>query len=356
MVEVRHLKLVTTIDKAGSLSEAAKLLHLTPSALSHQLKQLESFLGTAIFYRTNNQLHFTPSGKEFSKSAKEILSQLSQMKDRIQEVEEVQLEKYIHGFSPEETTRLYDQASSIEQFIHWDSIWPEGSLILEAGCGVGAQTKFIAPKNPASKFIAVDLSEKSLKQAASSIQELEINNVSFQKADIKKLPYADNHFDHVFVCFILEHIPHPTQVLKELKRVLKPRGTITIIEGDHGSTYFHPDSIAAQKAVQAQVTLQQQNGGNANIGRAIFPMLKALDFKDVIVNPRQIYVDESKPKLVEGFIKNTFTAMIKGIAEEAIAKKIISKEVMNQGIEDLLHTAEGGTFCYTFFKGRGTKE
>lgn len=355
MVEVRHLTLVTTIDKAGSLSEAAKLLHLTPSALSHQLKQLESSLGTAIFYRTNNHLHFTPSGKEFLKSAKEILSQLHQMKDRIQEIEEVQLEKYIHGFSQQETRRLYDQASSIEQFLHWDSTWPKGSLILEAGCGVGAQTKFIAPKNPDSNFIAVDLSEKSLKQAASSIQELEINNVAFQKADIRKMPYADNHFDHVFVCFVLEHLPNPTQVLKELKRVLKPGGTITLIEGDHGSTYFYPDSVAAQNAVQAQVTLQQQNGGDANIGRALFPMLQALNFKDIIVNPRQVYVDESKPKLVEGFIKNTFTAMIKGIAEEAIAKKIISKEAMSQGIEDLLHTAEGGTFCYTFFKGRGTK-
>jgi len=298
MVEVRHLKLVTTIDKAGSLSEAAKLLHLTPSALSHQLKQLESSLGTAIFYRTNNHLHFTPSGKEFLKSAKEILSQLHQMKDRIQEIEEVQLEKYIHGY----------------------------------------------------------LSEKSLKQAASSIQELKINNVTFQKADIRKMPYADNHFDHVFVCFVLEHLPNPTQVLKELKRVLKSGGTITLIEGDHGSTYFYPDSIAAQNAVQAQVTLQQQNGGNANIGRALFPMLQALNFKDIIVNPRQVYVDKSKPMLVEGFIKNTFTAMIEGMAEEAIAKKIISKEAMSQGIVDLLQTAEGGTFCYTFFKGRGTKE
>lgn len=355
MVEVRHLKLVTTIDKTGSLSEAAKTLHLTPSALSHQLKQLESSLDTAIFYRTNNQLHFTKTGKEFLESAKEILAQLEQMKDRIQEIEDVQLDKYIHGFSKEETRRLYDQASSIEQFLHWDSKWPEGSLILEAGCGVGAQTKFIAPKNPDSKFIAVDLSEKSLKQAALSIQELAINNVVFQKADIKKLPYADNHFDHVFVCFVLEHLPHPLQVLKELKRVLKPGGTITLIEGDHGSTYFYPDSIAAQNAVQAQVTLQQQNGGNANIGRALFPMLQSLNFKDIIVNPRQVYVDESKPNLVEGFTKNTFTAMIKGIAEEAIAKKIISKEEMYRGLEDLLQTA-GGTFCYTFFKGRGTKE
>lgn len=355
MVEIRHLKLITTIHKAGSLSEAAKVLHLTPSALSHQLKQLESSLDTAIFYRTNNQLLFTPSGKEFLKSAKEILSQLSQMKDRIQDIEEVQLEKYIHGFSQEETRRLYDQASSIEQFLHWDSTWPDDSLILEAGCGVGAQTKIIAPKNPNSKFIAVDLSEKSLKQAASSIQELDIKNVVFQKADIKKLPYADNHFDHVFVCFVLEHVSQPIQVLKELKRVLKTGGTITVIEGDHGSTYFYPDSIDAQNAIQAQVNLQQQNGGNANIGRSIFPMLQTVDFKDIIVNPRQIYVDESKPKLVEGFIKNTFTAMIKGIAEEAIAKKIISKETMSKGIEDLLQTANGGTFCYTFFKGRGTK-
>ena len=48
--------------------------------------------------------------------------------------------------------------------------------------------------------------------------------------------------------------------------------------------------------------------------------------------------------------------MIKGISEEAIARKIISKEAMQKGIKDLLKTAErGGTFCYTFFKAIARK-
>ena len=64
-----------------------------------------------------------------------------------------------------------------------------------------------------------------------------------------------------------------------------------------------------------------------------------------------MYVDESSPAMVEGFITQTFTAMIQGIAQEAVAKKLISKAEMEQGITDLLATAKaGGTFCYTFFK------
>ena len=80
-------------------------------------------------------------------------------------------------------------------------------------------------------------------------------------------------------------------------------------------------------------------------------------FKDIKVSPRQVYVDDSNPDWVEGFTKNTFTAMIKGISKEAISKNLIGKKEIEKGINDLNRTAEGGgTFCYTFFKGIGTKE
>ncbi|MEL6944852.1 MAG: LysR family transcriptional regulator, partial [Bacteroidota bacterium] len=59
MVEIRHLMLVEAIERLGSLKKAAQELHLTPSALSHQLKQLEQSLDTPIFHRMNNQLYFT---------------------------------------------------------------------------------------------------------------------------------------------------------------------------------------------------------------------------------------------------------------------------------------------------------
>ena len=55
---------------------------------------------------------------------------------------------------------------------------------------------------------------------------------------------SNEPFDHVFVCFVLEHLARPVEALSILERLLRPGGTITLIEGDHGSTYFHPDSAA----------------------------------------------------------------------------------------------------------------
>lgn len=69
-----------------------------------------------------------------------------------------------------------------------------------------------------------------------------------------------------------------------------------------------------------------------------------------------VYVDASKPELVEGFTKNTFTAMIEGVREPALQAGIIAADVFDQGIRDLYRTAApDGVFCYTFFKAVGKK-
>ena len=70
----------------------------------------------------------------------------------------------------------------------------------------------------------------------------------------------------MFVCFVLEHLPSPERALARLGRVLKPGGTITVVEGDHGSTYFHPDSAAAREAIACQVELQARDAASQVIG------------------------------------------------------------------------------------------
>ena len=265
--------------------------------------------------------------------------------------------KYVHGYSDREALRLNDQANTLDNIIHNDTIFSKDSYVLEAGCGVGAQTKIIAAKNPDSNFVSIDLSEDSISEAQKLIKSLDINNVIFKQADIYNLSFKDETFDFVIICFVLEHLHNPKQALNELKRVLKKGGAMIAIEGDHGSTFFYPDSTHAHLAIDCQIQLQRQSGGNSNIGRELYPLFKSIGLNDISVSPRMVYVDASRPQLVEGFIKNTFTAMIEGVGDKAIQQGIIDSLTFEKGIKDLYRTAESdGVFSYTFFKGFGIKK
>jgi ubiquinone/menaquinone biosynthesis C-methylase UbiE len=264
--------------------------------------------------------------------------------------------KYVHGYSPREEKRLLDQAQTLTDLLHWDSRYRKGERVLEAGCGVGAQTVPLAQNSPDAEITSIDLSPTSLAQAKERVQAAGIRNVTFRHADIHALPFPDNFFDHVFVCFVLEHLPDPARALTCLRRVLRPGGTITVIEGDHGSAYFSPDSEAARKTIACLVEIQRQMGGNALVGRECYPLLVSAGFHKVLVSPRMVYVDASRPALIEGFTKQTFTAMVEGVRNEALERGMIAEKEWDDGIASLYRTCEpDGTFCYTFFKGTGIK-
>jgi SAM-dependent methyltransferase len=265
-------------------------------------------------------------------------------------------EAYVHGYHVREKERLQDQAGTLVDLLHFDTSYPARSVVLEAGCGVGAQTITLAQRSPGARFTSIDLSSESVAEAKRTLDAAGITNVQFQQADIFALPFAPESFDHVFVCFVLEHLSRPIDALAILNRLLRPAGTMTVIEGDHGSAYFHPDNSAARMAIQCQVELQRLAGGNALIGRQLYPLMVEAGLEAVHVSPRMVYVDSSTPALVDGFTRKTFTAMIEGVRESAIEAGITSPEAFDAGVQALHRTAAAdGVFCYTFFKGVGEK-
>ena len=261
---------------------------------------------------------------------------------------------YVHGYDPLENVRLQNQASTLVDLLHCDTAYPAGSRVLEAGCGVGAQTMTLAANSPGASIVSVDISEESVAQAEKKARAAALDHVRFQQGDIFDLPFPKHSFDHVFVCFVLEHLKEPLAALQKLRGYLRPGGTITVIEGDHGSAYFYPDSNAAHAAIRSLVELQSRAGGNALIGRSLRPLLVTAGYHEVWVSPRMVYVDSSKPELVDGFTKKTFTAMIEGVRQSAIEQGLIDPVAFDSGIDDLYRTTRpDGTFCYTFFKAVG---
>lgn len=264
--------------------------------------------------------------------------------------------EYVHGYSERELIRLYDQANTLAPLFHHDTSYPVGSEVLEVGCGVGAQTVHLARNSPDAQFTAVDISKTALANARMLLEQTGLRNVRLLQADLFALPFTSDRFDHAFVCFLLEHLQDPLAALACLKHVLKPGGSITVIEGDHGSTYFHPRSKAALQTIQCLIDIQARLNGNSLIGRQLFPLLTRAGFSSVQVVPRMVYVDSSKPHLVEGFTKNTFIAMVEGVRDQALTLNLIDADTWARGIVDLYRTTErDGTFCYTFFKAKALK-
>ncbi|WP_410670849.1 class I SAM-dependent methyltransferase [Amycolatopsis sp. cmx-4-68] len=255
---------------------------------------------------------------------------------------------YVHGYTAPETRRLGDQADTLAELLHAGTAYPAGSRVLEVGCGVGAQTVHLVARSPAAHLTAVDVSAASLAQARKRVGP----GVDFRRADLFDL---DGEYDHLFVCFVLEHLPEPEKALTHLKTLLRPGGTITVIEGDHGSAFFHPRSEHAQAAIDCLVRLQADAGGDALIGRRLYPLLAGAGFGDVTVEPRTVYADASRPGLVTGFTRDTFTAMVEGVGAAAVAAGLLDEAGWARGVADLHRTAAAdGTFHYTFFKATGS--
>jgi SAM-dependent methyltransferase len=263
---------------------------------------------------------------------------------------------YAHGYQGRENERLQDQAAALTELLHHDTSYPAGSTVLEVGCGIGAQTLILAQRSPDARFTSIDLSAESIAQAKRRVDAAGLTNVTFQRADIFSLPYEADSFDHVFVCFVLEHLSRPHEALMILKRLLKRQGTITVIEGDHGSTFFYPDNAPAHSAIESLIKVQEQAGGNALVGRQLYPLMLEAGFADVHVSPRMVYVDGSRPELADAFTRKTFTAMIEGVRDSAIEAGLIEPERFDEGVKALYRAAEpDGVFCYTFFKAVATK-
>ena len=88
---------------------------------------------------------------------------------------------YVHGYADREGERLNDQAGALVELLHHDTSYPPGARVLEAGCGVGAQTVTLVANSPGARFTSIDVSAESL---AIARERVTADNVEFVQADL----------------------------------------------------------------------------------------------------------------------------------------------------------------------------
>jgi len=126
------------------------------------------------------------------------------------------------------------QQERIRQAYFSDIPFPENARVLESGCGTGAVVRALADWPGVGEVVGTDPSEFFLNIARDLAKFRE--NVRFNLADARNLPFPDETFDVAVFHTTLCHVPSPEKALEEAWRVLRPNGILAVFDADYSST------------------------------------------------------------------------------------------------------------------------
>ena len=152
-----------------------------------------------------------------------------------------------------ETRGADPQQNEMRQAFLGEIDFPSGARVLDVGCGTGVLTRQLARLEAVDSVVGVDVAGSLLDRAGELAAA--IDNIQFQEADARALPFADASFDVVVFDSTLSHVPGPERAVAEAFRVLGPTGHLAVFDGDYATTTVAlGDHDPLQACVDAMVT------------------------------------------------------------------------------------------------------
>lgn len=157
--------------------------------------------------------------------------------------------------------------------------------LLDAGCGAGHTA--LAFASHVAEVVAIDLTAAMLAQGRRLADERGLHNVTFTCGDVERLDAPEASFDLVTSPYSAHHYQHPLQALREIRRVLKPGGTLLLAD------VVAPDAPAQDTFLNAVELLRDPSHVRDHTSGQWLDMLRAAGFAGAVLERWPLRLDFS---------------------------------------------------------------
>ena len=258
------------------------------------------------------------------------------------------MSEYLHGYNDVEFERLLHQATFLAPFIFEKLDFSHACFVLEPGCGVGAQTKLLAEKNPNTQLVAFDREATAIQKATEWLQnwaDLQ-HQIQFLHADAGQLKSKfENYFDTCYICWMLEHVTHPVDFLMGIKPLLKKNCQVYVTEVQNETLQLFPNCHKTLRFWEAICAHQISIGGDPYVGLKCAEYLEKAGFSNIIQVPYNMRLDSSNREKLREMIEY-WTNLMRSVSPYL-------PENLWEGVEDeliALAKQPDAYFSYTFIQ------
>ena len=150
---------------------------------------------------------------------------------------------YIMGLPTEpERIRSKTNAVLLDHHLTWAGLI-EGESFVDFGCASGEVVRAVSSKVGSERVLGLDADPRMIAYSAEESDRRALNNVEYRQTTIAGLGSTgldDSNFDHAWARFFLEYMIEPVQVVREMVRIVRPGGKVTLIDIDGNCIWHHP--------------------------------------------------------------------------------------------------------------------
>jgi SAM-dependent methyltransferase len=154
--------------------------------------------------------------------------------------------------------------------------------LLDVGCGPGTITVDLAGLVAPGEVVGIDSVDEPLVGAREAARAAGVDDhVRFEVADGMALPFDDGTFDVVHAHQVLQHVPDPVGMLREMRRVTRPGGIVAARDSDYAAFTWHPAVPALDEWLELYHRVARASGGEPDAGRRLLAWAHAAGLDDV---------------------------------------------------------------------------